>query len=259
MDVTLEQLRQVAGVKYGNLAEAGWGPRLRAWFGYFTPDDWYEALLSALVGTQTRWLDVGCGREILPFSPAGARTLSQRCASLTGLDPSDNIDDNPYVQHRAKCLLEDFAPAEPFDLVTLRMVVEHITAPQAAAAALGRLCRPGGLVLIYTVDKYSPVSLVSALTPMSVHHAIKYWLWRSEERDTFPTAYLMNTRRSLRSLMSAQGFEEAAFFTLSDTRTTNRFLVLNLIEMLLWRALHAIGLHYPEKCLMGLYRKMPAP
>jgi 2-polyprenyl-3-methyl-5-hydroxy-6-metoxy-1,4-benzoquinol methylase len=256
MEVTPDQLQQVAAAKYGNLAEGGWGPRLRARFGHYTPDDWYEALLTSLVGPTTRWLDVGCGREILPFSPEGARSLSQRCASLTGLDPSDNIDDNPYVHHRAKCMLEDFAPAEKFDLVTLRMVVEHITAPQSAAAALSRLCAAGGLVLIYTVDKYSPVSLVSAFTPMSVHHAIKYWLWRSEERDTFPTAYLMNTRASLASLMSENGFAEAAFFTLSDTRTTNRFWLLNVIELLIWRGLRAVGLDYPEKCLMGVYRKV---
>jgi 2-polyprenyl-3-methyl-5-hydroxy-6-metoxy-1,4-benzoquinol methylase len=255
MDVTQEQLQRVASAKYGNLAEGGWGPRLRARFGHFTPDDWYEALLTSLVGPQTRWLDVGCGREILPFSPEGARALSQRCASLTGLDPSDNIDDNPYVHHRAKCMLEDFAPAEVFDLVTLRMVVEHITAPDSAAAALSRLCRAGGLVVIYTVDKFSPVSLVSALTPMSVHHGIKYWLWRSETRDTFPTAYLMNTRRSLATLMSAHGFAEEAFFTLSDTRTTNRFFLLNVMEVVIWRALHAVGLDYPEKCLMGVYRR----
>jgi len=256
MEVTPDQLRRVASVKYGKLAEGGWGPRLRARFGHYTPDDWYEALLDSLVGPATRWLDVGCGREILPFSPAGAASLSQRCASLTGLDPSDNIDDNPYVHHRAKCMLEDFAPEQKFDLVTLRMVVEHITAPQSAAAALSRLCAAGGLVVIYTVDKYSPVSLVSAFTPMSVHHAIKYWLWRSEERDTFPTAYLMNTRASLRALMSEHGFAEAAFFTLSDTRTTNRFFLLNVIELSLWRVLRALALNYPEKCLMGVYRKV---
>ena len=255
MHLTQAQVADVAAEKYGDLAAGGWGPRLRHRFGYFTPDDWYEAMLASLVGAETDWLDVGCGREILPFSPAGSRALAGRCRSLTGVDPSDNIDENPYLQHRHQCTLEAFAADEGFDLVTLRMVVEHITAPGAAAAALGRLCRPGGRVLIYTVDKWSPVSLVSAMTPLRFHHLVKRFLWGGDEKDTFPTAYLMNTRRGLASLMAGAGFVEEDFRTLGDTRATNRFRVLNTAELLLWRGLRALRLDYPEKCLLGVYRR----
>jgi 2-polyprenyl-3-methyl-5-hydroxy-6-metoxy-1,4-benzoquinol methylase len=255
MFVTEADLSAVAQAKYGDLAEAGWGPRLRKRFGYYTPDDYYEAALNNLAGPETRWLDVGCGREILPFSPVASRALSVRVKSLTGVDPSDNIDDNPYLHHRAKCMLEDFQSDEPFDLISLRMVVEHVTNPEAAVGALARLCRSGGRVLIYTVDKHSPVSLVSAATPMAFHHRVKGFLWGGDERDTFPTAYLMNTRRRLASLMSAAGFEEEHFCILSDTRSTNRFYALNVVELALWRALRAVGLDYPEKCLLGVYRK----
>jgi 2-polyprenyl-3-methyl-5-hydroxy-6-metoxy-1,4-benzoquinol methylase len=258
MFVLESDLSVVAMEKYGDLAQAGWGPRLRRRFGYYTPDDYYEAALNKLAGPETRWLDVGCGREILPFSPAASRALSARVKSLTGVDPSDNIDDNPYLHHRAKCMLEDFYSDEPFDLISLRMVVEHVTDPPAAAGALARLCRIGGRVLIYTVDKYSPVSLVSAATPIAFHHRVKGFLWGGEERDTFPTAYLMNTRGRLASLMSAAGFEEEHFCTLSDTRTTNRFYVLNVVELALWRACRAVGLDYPEKCLLGVYRRVAA-
>jgi 2-polyprenyl-3-methyl-5-hydroxy-6-metoxy-1,4-benzoquinol methylase len=252
---TEEQLSQVAELKYGSLDQAGWGPRLRRDFGYHTPDDWYEAVLSNLVSPATAWLDVGCGRDLLPFSPAGSRRLADNCLSLTGVDPSDNIDENPYLQHRAKCSLEDFVTDERFDLITLRMVVEHITHPELATAALSRLCKAGGRVLIYTVDKWSPVSLVSAITPLSFHHRVKRLLWEGEEKDTFPTAYLMNTRRRLADLMSAAGFKEEGFLILSDTRTTNRFKLLNILELAAWRALQAVGVHYPERCLLGIYRK----
>ena len=251
-----DQIAQIVALKYGDLAKGGWGPRLRDRFGYFTPDDLYEAMVWSLVGPGTDWLDVGCGSEIFPQNPAAARILADRCASLTGLDPSDNIDSNPYLHHRAKCMLEAFEAPQGFDLVTLRMVVEHITQPEAAVAALARLCRAGGQVVIYTVDKWSPVSLVSALTPMSFHHRMKALLWKGEEKDTFPTAYLMNTRRRLGDLMSDAGFTEASFRVLPDTRTTNRFRVLNTVELGLWRGLRALGIDYPEKCLMGVYRRL---
>ena len=255
MVLTNQQVSDVAACKYGDLAEAGWGPRLRHSFGYFTPDDWYEAMVSSLVGPGTSWLDVGCGREVLPSNPRAARRLADRCLSLTGLDPSDNIDENPFLHHRAKCTLEAFDAPEPFDVITLRMVVEHLTNPEAAVQALSRLCKPGGQVVIYTVDKWSPISLVSALTPMSFHHRMKHLLWRAEEKDTFPATYLMNTRRRLATLMSAEGFIEADFLNLADTRTTSRFRLLNTVELAIWRGLRSIGVVYPEKCLMGVYRK----
>ena len=255
MQLTEDRVARITAAKYGDLAAAGWGPRLRSAFGYFTPDDWYEACLDALVGPQTRWLDVGCGRDIVPFSPIGSRALADRCELLTGIDPSDNIDHNPFLDVAVKSRLEDYRAARPFDLITLRMVAEHITEPGRAVAALQRLCAPGGAVLIYTVDKWSPVSLLAACTPMSFHHRAKNILWESEERDSFPTIFLMNTRGVLRDLMASAGFQEESFMALSDTRTTNRFRPLNVMELLLWRALRAIGMNYPEQCLLGLYKK----
>ena len=82
--------------KYGPAEAQGWGPRMRAGFGHATPDDWYEASLDALVTPATRWLDVGCGRDLFPSNAATARRLAARCARLVGIDPDDNIDDNPW-------------------------------------------------------------------------------------------------------------------------------------------------------------------
>lgn len=255
MLATKEHVSALSALKYGNLQEGGWGPRLRERMGYHTPDDWYEATVWNLVGPTTDWLDVGCGSALFPSNVAASRALADRCHSLTGLDPSDNIDDNPYLHHRAKCMLEEFDAPQPFDLITLRMVVEHIVNPEAAVAALARLCKPGGHVVIYTVDKWSPASMVAAATPMAFHHWMKRLLWQGEEKDTFPTEYRMNTRGRLTGLMSSAGFSEAGFQTLSDTRATARFKMLNTLELVAWRSLNAIGLDYPERCLMGVYRR----
>ena len=73
-----------------------------------------------------------------------AQLLAKRCKVLVGLDPSDNIDENPLIHERFKGLLEDYHTDRRFDLVTLRMVAEHISNPSAAVAALSRLCSPGG-------------------------------------------------------------------------------------------------------------------
>jgi 2-polyprenyl-3-methyl-5-hydroxy-6-metoxy-1,4-benzoquinol methylase len=255
-DVAASDLAALAALKYGDLAQGGWAPRLRHRFGYYTPDDWYEACVWGLAGPETDWLDVGCGRAPFPSNDAAARLLAERCRSLTGLDPSDNIDDNPFLHHRAKCMLEEFRPARQFDLVTLRMVAEHVTDPAASVAALAQLTRPGGHVVIYTVNKWSPVSLVSAVTPMPVHHAVKSVLWGGEERDTFPTSYKMNTRKTLRRLFEGAGFLEARFAYLSDTRVSGRWRAANTVELVAWRVLRGVGVTYPENCLLGVYKKV---
>ncbi len=243
----------LAGLKYGDLAKGGWGPRLRRRFGHYTPDDWYEATVCSLVTSQTDWLDVGCGRDLFPFNPAAARMLAARCRSLTGVDPSDNIDENTLLHHRAKCMLQDYVTDRRYDLITMRMVAEHITDPAVAVAALRRLLKPDGQVVIYTVYKFAPVSLIASWTPMSVHHAVKAVVWGAEEKDTFPTAYRMNTRAALARLFAAEGMQEMRFRRLDDTRSTSRWLLLNATELLMWRVFNLFGVPYPEHCLLGVY------
>ncbi len=254
-DVALRHMQDVHRFKYGNPPDRGWTPRLRDRFGYSSPDDWYEAMLFHLVGPETVWLDVGCGRNIFPFNPAGASHLAKRCRHLVGIDPSDNVLDNPFVHERAQCLLQEYRSDTVFDLITMRMVAEHVDEPAAAMDALSRLVRPGGRVVVYTVAKFSPVSVVSALTPLSMHHVAKRFLWGAEERDTFPVAYKMNTRHTLRTLFQGAGFAEEAFFYLDDCRSFGRWKVLAALELTLWKGLRRIGLRYPEACLLGIYVK----
>jgi 2-polyprenyl-3-methyl-5-hydroxy-6-metoxy-1,4-benzoquinol methylase len=152
--------------------------------------------------------------------------------------------------------LEDFQSDIAFDLVTMRMVAEHITNPLGALTALSRLVKPGGKVVVYTVNKWSPVAVVSALLPFSLHHRIKRLFWVGEERDTFPTAYLVNTRRQLYKLFRSTGFQERYFEYLDDCRTLGRWRAAKVAELIGWKVARALRLHYPETCLLGVYENL---
>jgi SAM-dependent methyltransferase len=243
---------EVLGLKY---SRPGWGPRLRAKFGYRTPDDWYEAYLCETVTADTVWLDVGCGRFLFPRNTRTAELLAARCKMMVGIDPGDNIDDNPYVRERFKGFIEDYHLPHAFDLVTFRMVAEHIQDPEGTLAALKRLTKPGGRVVIYTVWKWSPASIAAALTPMSIHHIAKRFLWRTEERDSFPVAYKMNTPKKLEWLFTSAGFRAETFQYLDDCRSFQRWKVTSTLELSLWKLLRGIGLHYPERCILASYVK----
>ncbi len=254
---TLNELQHLLTIKHGDVARSGWAVRRRVRFGYFTPDDYYEALIARYVHPEMRWLDVGGGASVFPHNPTLAKELAKRCKLLVGVDPSENILANPFVHERAQCPIEDYRTEYGFDLATFRMVAEHIAEPAKVIAALNRLLVPRGRVVVYTVNRNAPISLISRFTPFGLHHPIKRLFWGGDEKDTFPVVYRMNTRRDLRRLFEQAGFEERLFLYLDDLAAFSQIKVLNWVELWAWRMVRALGLQYPENCLLGVYQKVP--
>jgi SAM-dependent methyltransferase len=250
---TLDELMQIYRVKYYRFGEPGWGPKLRLAAGYFTPDDHYEALVAKLVVPGSTWADVGCGRDIFPSHPDLARELSARAGYVLGIDPDDNVHENPFVTEKFQGLIQDYHADQRFDVITLRMVAEHIVDPASAMRKLAEMLKPGGAVVIYTPYKWAPMSVVASVVPFRLHNPLKRLIWGSESRDTFPTAYRMNTRRDLLRHATAAGLMEASFELLDDCRVTQNFKLLNRIELGTRGLLNRIGLRYPELCILAVY------
>src|SRR4051812_19563509 len=127
MEIGKAELENVFRLKYGDPGMTGWGPELRRRFNYYTPEEYYEALVAKLIGSGCLWLDVGCGRDIFPSNRPLAIALVQQCGILVGLDPDDTLDENDLVHRREKSTIQDFRTDIYFDVVTMRMVAEHIT------------------------------------------------------------------------------------------------------------------------------------
>ncbi|NNF66229.1 MAG: methyltransferase domain-containing protein, partial [Gammaproteobacteria bacterium] len=159
------------------------------------------------------------------------------------------------LHDHAKVMIEDFDTDERFDLATLRMVAEHIADPPAVAKALSRLLLPGGRVIIFTVNRWSPITLISQAVPFSLHYPIKKFFWGGEEEDTFPVEYKMNTRKALQNLFAENGFVEESFAYLDDLSVFGHFKLMGYVELSLWRLINKLGLRYPENCLLGVYKK----
>lgn len=253
---TKAELEQLFRLKYGDPEKTGWCPALFYRFGHFTPDEYYEALVAKLVQEGQPWLDVGGGRDLFPHNRPLASLLAKRSGCVVGIDPDDTLDENPFVHHKIKAPIEDYRDSRTFPLVTLRMVAEHITQPQRAAEALARLTAPGGRVVVYTINLWSPLSLLSWIIPFRFHHPLKRIVWGTEEKDTFPVAYKMNTRRRLAQIFAVAGFQERSFAYLSDCRTLARFRPLCRLELYAWRIMKSLGLVYPENCLLGVYQRV---
>lgn len=248
-------LRQMFHHRYGPEAQLGWGPRLRRDFRYDTPDDVYEALVAGLVAPGCHWLDVGCGRELFPNNRGLAQVLSQRCARLAGVDPDPTLQENPWLHEKVAAGIDDYDGGAAFDLVTMRMVAEHVDDPEACVRSLHRALRPGGVAVVYTVFAGSPMPVLTRLAPMGLRHLVKSWLWGTQPKDTFPTRFRMNTRGALQRLFAGVGMREEAFLRLDDCRTFARFRSLCELELRLRTGCRAVRLPYPEHCLLGVYRR----
>lgn len=255
---TRQELESVFLQKHGSPEMIGWAPRRRFEHGYYLPSDVYEALVSKLVFPGCAWIDVGGGHAIFPENAALARALVDRCARVVAVDPSENVKQNRFVHEGVPSSLEEYDSDLQFDVATMRMVVEHVRCPERFVSALARLVRPGGVAVVFTVNRHTPIALLSWLLPFRLHYGIKRIFWGGEDKDTFPVHYLMNTRSALRRFFDRFGFTEAMFAKLDDLSTFGRFQWLNYLELWTWRLLRGLGMAYPENCLLAVYRRNAA-
>jgi ubiquinone/menaquinone biosynthesis C-methylase UbiE len=234
----------------------GWSPRRRIKYGYTSPGDYYEAIVNKLVRPESIWVDIGGGKSIFPHNQALSRQLSQRCKKLVAVDPSNNVLENDYAHEKYVSLFEDWVTKEDFSLATFRMVAEHITNPDAVLSNLQKIISRDGLIVIYTINKFSPVSIFTYLTPNSWHYSVKRLFFGGKKSDTFPVAYRMNSRKVLKSLFESHGFNEEHFLYLDDLALFSGFKTLNLFELWLWQICKKVGINYPENNLLGVYRRV---
>ena len=199
--------------------------------------------------------DIGCGRDIFLANPQLAQDLVARAGYVFGIDPDPSIKENPFITEGFHGIVEDCRTERRFDIITMRMVAEHIVDPDRAIGKVAELLKPGGKLIVYTPHKWALMSIVASIIPFKWHHPLKRLLWDAEARDTFPTVYKLNTRNDLRKRMSSKGLVERYFRHLDDCRTFTRYRFINYAELSAQRALRSVGLHYLETCLLGVFEK----
>ena len=95
--------------------------------------------------------------------------------------------------------------AGSFDFVSANMVFEHLVKPEATVRELVRVTRPGGRILVHTVNGLHYVSWIARLTPFRFHQWIVERVERRAGKDVYPTQYRANTVSRLRRLFEGGG------------------------------------------------------
>lgn len=103
-----------------------------------------------------RMLDVGCGGGLV------SEPLARLGANVTGIEPADDniaaarahaVDSGLAIDYRAISAETLAAEGAQFEVVVCLEVIEHVPNPAAFVATLSRLTRPGGLVLLSTLNR----------------------------------------------------------------------------------------------------------
>jgi 2-polyprenyl-6-hydroxyphenyl methylase/3-demethylubiquinone-9 3-methyltransferase len=118
--------------------------------------------------------DVGCGGGIL------SEAMGRRGARVLGTDLARPVLDVAEL-HALQSGITEERPGE-FDLVTCMEMLEHVPDPAAVLAALGKLVRPGGDIVVSTLNRHPRAFAVAILgaeyiarvLPRGTHEYLKF-------------------------------------------------------------------------------------
>lgn len=171
--------------------------------------DQFERDLRSAASEASRWLDLGCGHQLLSgWRGEAEREIVASCPFVVGTD----YDMGSLTRHRSiRLRCRSDARALPFasgsfDLVTANMVVEHLDDPGVQFREIARVLRAGGVFLFHTPNASSYIVRIARLLPDRLKKQLIWFLERRAEEDVFPTFYRANTSAAVTTWAAGAGF-----------------------------------------------------
>jgi SAM-dependent methyltransferase len=208
----------------------------------------YNELLCKHLTRETAWLDIGCGLNeyVSDFGERAKSSLGVDRESIPGRSPS------PFLQADIRKIpLPDCCA----NLVTLRMVAEHLEYIPDDFSEINRLLSPGGVLIVLTTNTLSPMIFLPRLIPFSLKRLIIYMLFDVKDTDVLPTYHRFNTPAKLRKGVYDLCLSELLFL---EEVPFGRSILTMIFE--LWYTVTAIShLHSFRSSLLAVYRKRETP
>ena len=162
--------------------------------------------VQALLPPHGTVLDLGAGRGRLAEmgSPWRRKLVDLRGQGRTvvAVDPDAVVLTNRWADQTLVMVDGTIPlPDRSVDVVVANWVLEHVEDPEAAAAEIDRVLRPGGWLCGHTPNRHGYVALGNRLVPDVLHaRVLKRLLPDRQTRDVFPAFYRMNATRTMQRL-----------------------------------------------------------
>lgn len=178
------------------------------------PQRVYFERIESLLQPTAGWLDVGCGRRLMPQWMGGQAEWEARlvasAGTLAGVDPDfAALRDNHSCRFKANADATALPFADgSFDLVTSNMVFEHVEKPLPALIEIRRVLRRGGRLLALTPNWLDIVTIAAHLIPNRFHPAIVSRIETRGAADVYPTHFRFNRPRTVEARLREAGFKQ---------------------------------------------------
>jgi len=168
----------------------------------------YESVLRQYLQPKAEWLDIGCGRRILPEWRSDAEVdFVAGCKRVVGIDyDEESLQNHCSIDSRLRGDVSSLPFGNnSFDTVTANMVVEHLADPERQFHEVGRVLRPAGLFIFHTPNAAGYFTALTRRVPDSW----KDFLIRTlDGRDRgFKTYHKANSEARVSSLAANNGLE----------------------------------------------------
>jgi ubiquinone/menaquinone biosynthesis C-methylase UbiE len=208
---------------------------------------YFERIVKNL-NARDRWLDIGCGRQLVPWWLPGNRDLESelkaRARWLVGVDPDlEALRDNRacHVRLKADTAALPFADG-CFDLVTSNMVFEHVEDPQAILREIRRVLRRGGSLVALTPNWLDIVTLAARAVPNILHPIFVSLVEARGKEDVYPTHFRFNRRGAVEKMLHGARFGYCRIELLDQPDTYPHVPIFARIES----AWHVLARRWPS-------------
>lgn len=171
--------------------------------------DIYETILTHYLTGRERWLDLGCGHQLLPlWRLEQEKQIAKKARLFVGIDYyREALKNHRSLPHKIQGDIAHLPFSDSqFDLVTANMVFEHLRSPARQMAEVFRIMKPGGLLLFHTPNVRSYTNFLTRLVPERAKDKLVYLLEGRQEEDVFRTYYRINRVEKIREAALSAGF-----------------------------------------------------
>jgi len=197
--------------------------------------DIFEEFLKNTLKEDSKWLDLGCGHQILPvWRFSNEKKIVKIPKQIVGFDYNfSSLKKHKTIINKVRGDIS-YLPFkdDTFDVVTSNMVLEHLKEPIIQFREIYRILKPGGEFIFHTPNAYGYTTLIGQIVPDILKNKLVYFLQMRKEEDIFPTYYRINSVKNIKTVSQQCGFRIKRIKLIASTPQFSMLPILLFFEML---------------------------